>query len=463
MAAATTFMGPDLLVTPGFFSAAMPGGEEPNVFESSFRASASGADAADASEAKPSAPAFDLLRGAAADNLSPLFGLSPGLSPLPYGTDTAATSRDTVDEARARVWNGVKGALQVSTSLPAAAMSTQEPSPPHSSTSPPQQRFQPSQQQSLMRPGFAGDFGDTGPRQVQGSLTPPDDSDIAILEMATDAPVAASGSVPEMPPPTAPKRKRGRQQATQDDSEAAPVGKRRRRTSVKAKAASNESDDTAIAVGDEGLKRSRFLERNRVAASKCRTKKKEWTSNLEARARELQAEKNQLALIVGSLRDEVVWLKGELLKHTSCGCEKIREYLDHEIASIAGTRAAGQLLKRQGGRRAAESAAEQRCLVTRGRRRRITVDWLSGSFPGGQEREGPPALRDAVGRDRPMKRDEKRCRSARHTRLCLTKQRIGGKQKAASRRATDGKAYTRTTPRDHLHPFFKKYDDTATG
>ena len=82
-------------------------------------------------------------------------------------------------------------------------------------------------------------------------------------------------------------------------------------------------------------KRIKFLERNRIAASKCRQKKKEWTSNLEIRARELQHEKNQMTVLGSSLKDEVMFLKGEILKHVSCGCDQIQGYLTREADNIA--------------------------------------------------------------------------------------------------------------------------------
>lgn len=85
----------------------------------------------------------------------------------------------------------------------------------------------------------------------------------------------------------------------------------------------------------EDPKRSKFLERNRVAASKCRQKKKEWTSNLEVRARDLQSAKNQLTVVVTSLKEEIIFLKGEMLKHSSCGCTAIKDYLNREVASMS--------------------------------------------------------------------------------------------------------------------------------
>lgn len=70
----------------------------------------------------------------------------------------------------------------------------------------------------------------------------------------------------------------------------------------------------------EAEKRSKFLARNRAAASKCRQKKKEWTSSLEAHARDLQNNKAQLEMVIGLLRDEILFLKCEVLKQTSCSC-----------------------------------------------------------------------------------------------------------------------------------------------
>lgn len=83
-------------------------------------------------------------------------------------------------------------------------------------------------------------------------------------------------------------------------------------------------------------RRSRFLERNRVAASKCRQKKKEWTQNLEHRARDLQRENHSLRLLLDSCKEEILFLKGEMLKHTGCGCENIQESLQRGVDPFVG-------------------------------------------------------------------------------------------------------------------------------
>jgi hypothetical protein len=83
-------------------------------------------------------------------------------------------------------------------------------------------------------------------------------------------------------------------------------------------------------------KRSKFLERNRVAASKCRQKKKEWATNLDSKARELQMNKDSLSVLANSLKEEVLYLKGEMLRHSGCNCPEIKAYLQNQIGKLAG-------------------------------------------------------------------------------------------------------------------------------
>ena len=82
------------------------------------------------------------------------------------------------------------------------------------------------------------------------------------------------------------------------------------------------------------VRRSKFLERNRVAASKCRQKKKEWTQNLETRARDLQKNNSSLRIMVESLREEVLFLKGECKKHIGCECHDIQQFMDDAAPKV---------------------------------------------------------------------------------------------------------------------------------
>lgn len=89
-------------------------------------------------------------------------------------------------------------------------------------------------------------------------------------------------------------------------------------------------------------KRRRFLERNRVAASKCRQKKKAWMQDLENEAREAQSLSKQLRACVNVLKEEVLQLKNELLKHNTCECVPIRQYLSNEAMRLAGDHGRGR-------------------------------------------------------------------------------------------------------------------------
>ncbi len=206
------------------------------------------------------------------------------------------------------------------------------------------------------------DTSDPTTRSRYGQITPPDDSapNSAHGTGSWDELVESSGGgdqldaappVPPPPPVKGTKRRRGHgvEKEKAKDEEKPNASKRRRRgttaTSGEKVVATAKVPETkpvaappppAEEVLDDGdAKRSKFLERNRVAASKCRQKKKEWTSQLESRARALQLQKDQLSLVVASLRNEVLALKGELLQHDSCGCERIRQYLHREADHLA--------------------------------------------------------------------------------------------------------------------------------
>ena len=100
-----------------------------------------------------------------------------------------------------------------------------------------------------------------------------------------------------------------------------------------AKLAKHAQDESALQ--DDDVKRERFLKRNRVAASKCRQKKKEYINGLEERARDLTSKRNHLMAYVASLKDEILALKTEMLKHSDCNCVAIQEYLRREASLLS--------------------------------------------------------------------------------------------------------------------------------
>ncbi|EEP82592.1 AtfA protein [Uncinocarpus reesii 1704] len=65
-------------------------------------------------------------------------------------------------------------------------------------------------------------------------------------------------------------------------------------------------------------KRKNFLERNRVAALKCRQRKKQWLANLQSKVEMFAQENDSLSTTVTKLREEIVSLKSLLLAHKDC-------------------------------------------------------------------------------------------------------------------------------------------------
>ncbi|RMJ28076.1 Transcription factor atf21 [Aspergillus sp. HF37] len=85
---------------------------------------------------------------------------------------------------------------------------------------------------------------------------------------------------------------------------------------------------------DEKVKRDRYLERNRVAASKCRQKKKEHTKGLESRFKEQSDKKDALMAEFAQLRLEVLGLKSKVLEHAKCGDRSIGRHLEQSAMTI---------------------------------------------------------------------------------------------------------------------------------
>jgi hypothetical protein len=122
--------------------------------------------------------------------------------------------------------------------------------------------------------------------------------------------------------------------------EAEPASKRRRARESKAAAASL-SPDLDDCPREDRAKRAKFLERNRLAASKCRQKKKEHTQQLEFRYKEQSEKKELLVSEIARLRSEILSLKNEVLKHAQCGDEPIKLHLAQMVKKITDTDGGG--------------------------------------------------------------------------------------------------------------------------
>ncbi|KAI1390995.1 uncharacterized protein F4822DRAFT_426848 [Hypoxylon trugodes] len=93
-----------------------------------------------------------------------------------------------------------------------------------------------------------------------------------------------------------------------------------------------------LTQGLETVKRHRFLERNRVAATKCRQKKKEWVSDLEEARFGLESQNNHLQMEYTSLRDEITHIKSQLMEHASCNDPNIDKWIENEAKKfVLGT------------------------------------------------------------------------------------------------------------------------------
>ncbi|KAF2838130.1 hypothetical protein M501DRAFT_1004979 [Patellaria atrata CBS 101060] len=157
-------------------------------------------------------------------------------------------------------------------------------------------------------------------RQEYGQVTPPDD----VGPSDGDASLATS-------PVTQVKK---RDSAIEPEKKA---GRRKRKDGPVRKSRKQRQPEPELVPEDpeEAAKRNAFLERNRLAASKCRQKKKEWTQDLEKKARELAAERAYLMAQVSELKNNILFLKDECLKHSNCGCTRIRDYLQREAQLIS--------------------------------------------------------------------------------------------------------------------------------
>jgi len=71
----------------------------------------------------------------------------------------------------------------------------------------------------------------------------------------------------------------------------------------------------------ERIKLERKRQRNRLAASKCRTRKLERISRLEDKVKHLKNENVEIASLVNQLKEHVGLLKVEVMDHVHAGCQ----------------------------------------------------------------------------------------------------------------------------------------------
>ncbi|KAH6871048.1 hypothetical protein B0T10DRAFT_500901 [Thelonectria olida] len=89
-------------------------------------------------------------------------------------------------------------------------------------------------------------------------------------------------------------------------------------------------EDSNVEVHPRETRRRRILERNRIAATKCRMQKRDEASALAAREQEMEELNRQLSRTLDELTAEIYDLKTQLLRHTDCNCILIQKYIAHE-------------------------------------------------------------------------------------------------------------------------------------
>ncbi|OIW29559.1 hypothetical protein CONLIGDRAFT_680402 [Coniochaeta ligniaria NRRL 30616] len=87
----------------------------------------------------------------------------------------------------------------------------------------------------------------------------------------------------------------------------------------------------------EDDRRNKFLERNRIAASKCREKKKQFVSELEENKVELEGRHAHLQVEYNALVTEVGSLKHQLMLHAKCNDHNIDKWISNEATKFVQT------------------------------------------------------------------------------------------------------------------------------
>lgn len=98
--------------------------------------------------------------------------------------------------------------------------------------------------------------------------------------------------------------------------------------------------------GEDSVRRNKFLERNRVAASKCRQKKKEWMHSLEDTKIELEKTHNSLHEILNGLLAEISVMKEHLMIHASCGDQNIDRWFSSEARKFVESKTRSEEARR---------------------------------------------------------------------------------------------------------------------
>ncbi|KAJ9618982.1 hypothetical protein H2203_008798 [Taxawa tesnikishii (nom. ined.)] len=117
------------------------------------------------------------------------------------------------------------------------------------------------------------------------------------------------------------------------------MGDRKQSSSGPSKRARKDSRISPVESEDMGFegddRREKYREKNRVAAAKCRAKKKEHVDLLEENHRTQSVLNAALKSTEKGLRDELSFWRTQALQHTFCNCRPIQEYNLRKAQNLA--------------------------------------------------------------------------------------------------------------------------------
>ncbi|CAO0799566.1 unnamed protein product [Mucor circinelloides] len=99
------------------------------------------------------------------------------------------------------------------------------------------------------------------------------------------------------------------------------------------KISSNSTSDQS-SIEEISSKRKQSLERNRLAAYRCRERKKNEQQQMIEQADFLSMQNESLNMMVGDLRNEVIALRELLLAHDSCHCEGVQAFIRRTSSTL---------------------------------------------------------------------------------------------------------------------------------
>lgn len=97
-------------------------------------------------------------------------------------------------------------------------------------------------------------------------------------------------------------------------------------------------------INTTGSRCTRNLERNRIAATKCRRRRNEWQRNLERKKTELENSYKALRTETTDLIEEVAKLKHFVLAHASCNDANIDNWIVYQADKFVKSRTDGVFL-----------------------------------------------------------------------------------------------------------------------